>query len=44
MDSGEEQIDDPALVEQLKQQAKKVYGESLAFAVVITILILFLPQ
>jgi len=44
MDSGEEKIEDPALVEQLQQQAKKVYGESLGFAVIITILVLFLPK
>lgn len=43
MDTGEEKIDDPDLVEQLKTQAKKVYREALALTIVITILLLVLP-
>ena len=36
-------IADPALVQRLKEKAKRVHVQSLAFAVVVTVLALLIP-
>lgn len=43
MDDGEEQIEEPGMLEQLQQQANKVYRESLLFGIGLTVLTLVLP-
>ena len=44
MDSGQEQIDDPAATQQINQQAHKVFAESLLGAALLTALALALPR
>ena len=40
---GPELIEDKTMLSQIREQAKKVYGEATLFAVVITILLVLLP-
>ena len=44
MDSGQEQIDDPAATRQINRQARKVFAESLFGAALLTALALALPR
>jgi len=44
MDSGQEQIDDPAATRQINRQARKVFAESILGAALLTALALALPR
>jgi hypothetical protein len=44
MDSGREQIDDPAATQQINRQARKVFAESILGAALLTALALALPR
>ena len=44
LDSGAEQIDDPAMTRQINRQARKVFAESLLGAALLTALALALPR
>jgi len=43
MDDGEEKIEEPGILEQVRNQAKKVHLYSIVFAVGLTALVLLLP-
>jgi len=44
MDSGQEQIDDPAVTRQINRQARKVFAEAILGAALLTALALALPR
>lgn len=44
LDAGDEPVNDRALEEQLRKQARKVYIESAAMAFVLTAIVLFIPR
>ena len=44
MDSGQEQVDDPAVIRQINRQARKVFAESILGAALLTALALALPR
>ena len=44
LDSGQEQVDDPAAMRQIERQARKVFAEGLLSAALLTALALALPR
>jgi hypothetical protein len=44
LDSGQEQVDDPAAMRQIKRQARKVFAEGILSAALLTALALALPR
>lgn len=44
MDAGKEQIEDEAVLAQIRRQVRKVYMESIVAAIALTVLCLVIPQ